>query len=218
MIQQPKPLTWKPAHTSNFRVGRALNPINAHEPFKPQLIVVHVMDGSLFGTTTEFQMQLPKGKAKSSHYGIGWDWPDRAKVGLSIPQIFQFVKDKDTAFHAGTVGKAPASAMVRNIRSNYPNAGFTANDYSIGIECHGTGSVWHKNLTPVLVHLIAWLCQHHGLKANRETIVGHYEIDAERRANCPGKNCNLLKIVDDVQYMLAQDALQQAKPSDLQIS
>lgn len=199
MIQAPN-IKWKPAHVSNFRTGRRLNPEDGL-PFKPQLIVVHVMDGSLFGSTTEVMMQLPPGRAKSWHYGIGWDWANRSKVGLTVPEIFQHVRDTDTAFHSGTVGKAPASSIVRKHQID----GFrgTPNDYSLGIECHGTGSVWHKILTPTLVHLIAWLCEKHKLPANRETIVGHFEVDAERRLNCPGRNCPLNRIVKDVQHMLA---------------
>jgi N-acetyl-anhydromuramyl-L-alanine amidase AmpD len=162
------------------------------------------MDGSLYGSAAEIIMQLPQGRAKSWHYAIGWPWELRSKVGLVDPVIYQHVKDDDTAFHAGTIGKQPASKLVQHYRATNPN------EYSLGIECHGTGSVWHKKLTPTLVHLLAWLCQTHGLKANRDTIVGHHGIDAERRANCPGKNCNLLKIVDDVQHMLAQDALREA--------
>jgi N-acetyl-anhydromuramyl-L-alanine amidase AmpD len=197
-----------------MRPGRPFNNA-AKQPFGVELIVVHVMDGSLFGSTTEVMQQLPPGRAKSWHYGIGWDYANRSKVGLTVPEIFQHVRDSDTAFHAGTVGKSPASSIVRRNQAQFVDANGvikargTPNDYSIGIECHGTGSVWHKILTPTLVRLIAWLCEKHSLPANRDTIVGHYEIDAERRANCPGRNCNLLKIVDDVQHMLSLKAIEE---------
>ena len=204
MIAKPA-MTWKGAHGSNFQHGRPFDP-STGTPYRVKLIVVHVMDGSLFGSTTEVLMQLPKGLAKSWHYGIGWDWVNRAKVGLIPPEIFQHVLDVDTAFHAGTLGKKKpsASSIVRHEQRIASEARrvITPNDYSIGIECHGTKSVWHSKLTPTLVHLIAWLCQQHGLKASRDTIIGHYEIDADRRANCPGRNCDLNQIVKDVQTLL----------------
>ncbi len=203
MIATPR-IKWKGAHPSNFRAGR-IPDLSSGVPFKPQLIVVHVMDGSLFGSTTEILSQLPQGLQKSWHYAIGWDWANRAKVGLIDPEIFQHVHVEDTAFHAGTLGKNPTSAIVRKMQqeASQEKRVINANDYSIGIECHGTKSVWHKRLTPTLVHLIAWLCETHGLKASRDTIVGHYEIDADRRKECPGRNCNLNQIVRDVQVMLA---------------
>src|SRR5205814_10677286 len=73
---------WIGCAGANFRSGRAPG-------FKPEAVVIHIMDGTLTGTDSWFNN--PQAQV-SAHYGIG-------RGG----EVHQYVDEKDTAFHAGTV-------------------------------------------------------------------------------------------------------------------
>src|SRR5882672_6185511 len=119
----------KPCGVGNWRAGRSGNlPVSA--------IVIHVMDGFLAGTDALFNQRpaqpqgAQKDHASSAHYGIG-------QTGV----IHQYVKDADTAFHAGNVSDPSWSRLtsgwdqtLRKYTGPNPNA------FTIGIEHEGTGT------------------------------------------------------------------------------
>ncbi|HWO92013.1 MAG TPA: N-acetylmuramoyl-L-alanine amidase, partial [Methylomirabilota bacterium] len=55
--------------------------------FRPEAIVVHIMDGTLLGTDARF---ANPGSKVSAHYGVGTNG-----------QIHHYVAESDTAWHAG---------------------------------------------------------------------------------------------------------------------
>src|SRR3989344_3627451 len=92
--------------SSNFWVGR--------KGYRPEAVVIHIMDGTLPGTDSWFANPTSQ---VSAHYGIG-------KSG----EVHQYVQENDAAWHAGLVN-APVWKLIR------PNV--NPNLYTIGIELEG---------------------------------------------------------------------------------
>lgn len=131
-------------------------------------IVNHITAGLMPGTLS--WMQNPAAKV-SAHYLV-------TRQG----EIYQMVKDENTAYHAGIVNK--------------PNwilyDGTNPNRYTIGIEHEG-----YKNqggdgmLTEAQYQATLWLHRHligkWDIKITDKHIVGHCRIDSVNRTNCPGR-------------------------------
>ena len=143
------------AGSPNFTAGRNGKKIIA--------IVNHITAGLMPGTLS--WMRNPAAKA-SAHYLV-------TKAG----EIYQLVREEDTAWHAGIVNKP-----------NWPlYDGSNPNRYTIGIEheCRSGGE-----LTEAQYHATLWLhkqlIQKYGIPANADYIIGHNRIDAINRPNDPG--------------------------------
>src|SRR5688572_30151261 len=85
--------------------------------FKPEAVVVHIIEGTLASADSWFGTTKSK---VSAHYGIG-------KTG----EVHQYVGEADTAFHAGRVWKSKWGGL---------KAGVNPNLYTIGIEHEGQGT------------------------------------------------------------------------------
>lgn len=146
-------IQWK--SSPNFREGR-----NGR---KPVAIVNHITAGLMPGTLS--WLQNPQSKA-SAHYLV-------SRKG----EIFQLVKEEDTAYHAGIV--------------NHPNwtlyDGSNPNRYTIGIEHEGYPD---EPLTEQQYQATLWLHQQiikkWNMPADADHIVGHYRVDSVDRPKCPG--------------------------------
>lgn len=152
-----------PKFVGNFRAGRA--------GYKPEAIVIHIMDGSLIGTDEWFAN--PKSEV-SSHYGIG-------KTG----EIHQYVKEEDQAWHAGRVLRASWKLI---------KAGVNPNAYTIGIEHEGrplVNDVWPEAMKKASAELIADIAKRNNISLDRDHVIGHYEIYAGK-PNCPGVNHSII--------------------------
>lgn len=128
----------RPAHPSNFRTGRALG--------APRVIVIHTMQGSAEGTASWFA-QDHHGTPSSAHYGI-------SKLG----QVMQFVREEDTAFHAG---HAETNAL------------------SVGIELEGFCADPANFTEPMMLTAIELghaICDRYGIPASRVTVFGHMDV------------------------------------------
>lgn len=142
----------------NFRRGRAGGRL-------PDVVVVHIQEGTMAGTDSWFRSAE---SGVSAHYGVGKDG-----------RIVQWVEDSDTAQHAGNVDR-PTAAIVRE------RAGVNPNSYSLGIECEG-----HATDAPpadqmiALAELVRWLCERHQIPLDRTHVIGHREIRASKP--CPGR-------------------------------
>lgn len=156
----------------NFSPGRV--------KYRPQAIVIHIAQGTLQGAYNWFN--TPSSKA-SSHYMVG-------KSGA----IWQFVKERDTAWHAGA---------ARNPSWNKLKPGVNPNLYTIGIEHEGYfNQKWSNQMYNSSTELVADICKRYGLKANKDTIIGHYRINSVTRSTCPGSGVNLDKFIIKVNQIL----------------
>lgn len=152
----PVKVEWIGCAQTNFRRGRR---------HTVDLIVIHVIEGSLKSCDNWFNNPAAQ---VSAHYGIGLH-----------REIHQYVKEADTAFHAGRVDR-PVSELVRS------RAGKNPNDYSIGIEHEGTAdSEWPDTLYADSALLVALIAKQHNIPLDRKHVVAHREIYAPK--TCPGK-------------------------------
>jgi glycosyltransferase involved in cell wall biosynthesis len=143
---------------------------------KPLAVVVHTADGSFHGTLAWF---ADPASGVSAHYLIGLDG-----------RLAQFVDEEDTARHAGNVLR-PTARLAERLGSD-------PNPLTIGIEFEDGGdplgverpdAQYARGAT-----LIAELAARWGIPLDRDHVIGHRELFADKE--CPG---NL-----DVERLLAQ--------------
>jgi N-acetyl-anhydromuramyl-L-alanine amidase AmpD len=147
--------------SSNFWVGR--------KGYRPEAVVIHIMDGTLSGTDSWFANPTSQ---VSAHYGIG-------KSG----EVHQYVQENDAAWHAGRVD-APVWKFIR------PNV--NPNLYTVGIEHEGKpDDVWTAAMKESSATLIREICQRWQIPIDRDHVVGHFEIFS-KKPNCPATNKRIL--------------------------
>jgi N-acetyl-anhydromuramyl-L-alanine amidase AmpD len=161
-------ITWTGAASANFKAGRA--------GFQPEAIVIHVMQGRLSGADCWFHD--PRAKV-SAHYGVGGDG-----------RIHQYVKEVDTAFHAGVVDQPSWPLLKPGVNPNY---------YTIGVEHEGrAGERWPEAQLQASLELTASIADRWGIARDNLHIVPHQTIRQSRA--CPGDAFDL----DDYVRRLAQ--------------
>jgi N-acetylmuramoyl-L-alanine amidase len=150
---------WKGCATGNFQTGRP-------GQFQPEAVVIHIMDGTLTGTDAWFNN--PKAKV-SAHYGVG-------RGGL----VHQYVKEADTAFHAGIVDRPSWTLLKPGVNPNF---------YTIGVEHEGTADVawpWPTAQLNASATLVREILTRWRIPVELERIVPHHMIRASKP--CPGDN------------------------------
>ncbi len=139
--------------------------------FRPEAIVIHIMEGSLGGTDSWFND--PKASV-SAHYGIG-------KNGA----IHQYVLETDTAFHAGRRSTPTWSLIKDDVNPNL---------YTIGIEHEGRGdSEWPDAMYKSSAALIKEICARWSIPIDRKHIIGHREIYGKK--TCPNTVVDLNRLI-----------------------
>lgn len=142
--------------------GRAGNPVKA--------LAIHVAEGSREGVRSWFNN--PSAQV-SAHYLVNKDG-----------SIWQFVDDGDTAWANGPINQPN---MANPVVANIVNSGVNPNRVTISIETERT---WRERLTEpqmlALGALAGELCHRHGIPIDENHLLGHYELDAVNRPNCPG--------------------------------
>ncbi len=148
IIQKPTP---------NFKVGRS--------GYKPEIIVLHIMAGSLAGTDSWFANPISQ---VSANYGIGF-----------TGEIHQYVKEEDTAWAQGRV-LAPSAKLLK--------PGINPNLYCLSIEHEGYDlSIVQEAQISASVELIKEIAARWSIPIDRDHIIGHYEIFLGK-PNCPATN------------------------------
>lgn len=150
----------------------------------PQLIVLHIADGTYDGTKAWFMNQSSQ---TSSHFIV-------AKDG----RICQCVSLKKMAWCNGTsTAKGESKYFGNSTVDLVRSLGGNANEYSVSIECEGMWSETLGALTDAQLEAVAWLVGYiqaevkkiwnHTILSDRRYIVGHNEISPKTRPNCPGQ-------------------------------
>jgi hypothetical protein len=160
------------AHPLNFSSGRA--------GFRPEAIVIHIMDGTLIGTDAWFND--PRSRV-SAQYGVG-------KSG----EIHQYVKETDSAHHAGVVDH-PRWPLIKRGRDG---RGFiNPNFYTIGVEHEGKGlntATWPTAQFDASVGLVAEIAQRWSIPVDEQHIIPHRDIRSSK-PDCPGRGISLADYV-----------------------
>lgn len=153
---------------------------SARIAFKPELVVIHIMAGSLIGTDSWF---ATTDSQVSAHYGIGLKG-----------EIHQYVNEKNRAWHAGRVS-GPTFKLYK--------PGVNPNDYTIGIEHEGQDlSKNPQAQIQASADLVKAICTRWNIPIDRDHIIGHYQV-FDRKPNCPGTD----KTVIDKIIKLASPAI-----------
>jgi N-acetylmuramoyl-L-alanine amidase len=152
----------------NFTTGR----IN----YKPIAIVIHIMEGSLSGTDSWFASTISN---VSAHYGVGVNG-----------DIHQYVKETDSAWHAGRIN-APSWSLIKSGGNGlFVNPNF----YTIGIEHEGSDQTdWTDATYQSSSALIADISRRWNIPLDRDHIIGHHQIYSLK--TCPGFKVDLNKLI-----------------------
>lgn len=152
----------------NFSPGR--------RGYQPEAIVIHIMQGTLFGTDSWFQSAISK---SSSHYGIG-------KWG----EVHQYVNENDTAFHCTRINAPTWSGIKQTDSGLYINPDY----YTIGIEHEGDiNTEWTENMYETSAQLISEVCRRWNIPADRNHIIGHHEVYSIKK--CPGNVVDIHRLI-----------------------
>jgi N-acetyl-anhydromuramyl-L-alanine amidase AmpD len=152
----------------NFTQGR--------RTYRPEAVVIHVMDGTLKGTDSWFSSPLSQ---VSAHYGIGRNG-----------EVHQYVEEIDTAWHAGRIHDPTWPLIKKTSDGMYINPNY----YTIGIEHEGNEqSEWTDTMYATSAEMIRKICQRWSIPADRLHIIGHHEIYSLK--NCPGLKVDMDKLI-----------------------
>lgn len=161
-------MAWKWIASPNFTKGRG--------GYKPEIIVIHIMAGTLDGTNNWFSQPASQ---VSAHFGIG-------KQG----EVVNYVDTTNSAWHCGVV-KSPSIPLKKTIWGGFVNPNY----YSVGIEHEGTDSVEITEAEYLAsAKVIKYISDKWGIPIDRKHIVKHSEIYVGH--NCPNKAINLDKLIE----------------------
>jgi N-acetylmuramoyl-L-alanine amidase len=152
----------------NFTAGRKI--------YRPEAVVIHIMEGTLVGTDSWFKNPASK---VSAHYGIG-------KTG----EVHQYVSETNTAWHAGRVN-APGWQLIKAAgNGQFINPNF----YTIGIEHEGNeDSDWTDAMYNSSSEMVRAICSRWNIPIDRSHVIGHHEIYSLK--TCPGHKVDLNKLI-----------------------
>ena len=147
-----------------MEITKKLSPnFSARGIYKPEIIVLHIMQGTLDGTTSWF---LSPTSQVSSTYGVSRDG-----------RIVQFVEESNMAW---------ANGNLRNPTFKLMKPGVNPNLYTISIECAGNDlAQWTEEQLQLLRDLIRDVATRNSIPIDRDHIIGHFEIDGVNRPFCP---------------------------------
>jgi N-acetyl-anhydromuramyl-L-alanine amidase AmpD len=157
---------WIGAAAGNFRVGRPAG-------MKPEIIVLHTINGSLADAASRYNSA---GTSVSSHYAVG-----------AGGEVQQFVKEEDTAFHAGVIIN-PASSIVAGRPKINPNF------YSIGIDFEGKAdAALTAEQSAAAAALLGDIATRWGIALDVDHILPHSAIRAS--VSCPGDHLDIAQLL-----------------------
>ncbi|MBV8845692.1 MAG: N-acetylmuramoyl-L-alanine amidase [Bryobacterales bacterium] len=166
-------IKWIGCAPKNFRQGRP-----AGEEIST--VVIHIIDGSQIGADATF-LNNELAAARSAHYSVGRDGT-----------VHQYVKESDTAYHAGVIANPTWTGMKKTPSGDFVNPNF----YSIGIEHEGHPE---DDWTDAMYASSAWLlrsisARYPSLKnLTRDNVIMHRQIDGDK--SCPGFKVDLDRLI-----------------------
>lgn len=160
------------------------NQNNGRNGWKPDMIVCHITEGNYDGAVSWL---CNKASQASSHFVV-------SRKG----EVTQLVNIKDMAWVNGTSTNVSdnryyGKSSLKSVRDRKTNANY----YTVGIETEGYSSKTNGALTDIQKQTVINLIKHIQIEvkrtynidipADRQHIVGHYEITPITKPNCPGK-------------------------------
>lgn len=165
-------ITWK--GSPNHWVGRDNNTVVA--------IVDHIMQGTMESTNGWFKNRRSD---VSSHFGV-------AKDG----RIWQWVRVPDAAWGNGIPENPDLSLdwLAEGLKKKV-----NPNNLTVSIEHEGnTGDTFTEEQFQSSLWLHKYLISTYRIVPDRKHIIGHYQISAKSRANCPGKGFPWQRLMNEL--------------------
>ncbi|MBN9387853.1 MAG: N-acetylmuramoyl-L-alanine amidase [Chloroflexi bacterium] len=181
-------IVWKGTNGQNFWAGR--------DGESAVAIVDHCMSKGADGTRATLEscanwFAKPKSEV-SAHFGVGKDG-----------RVWQFVDLRNTAWANGILEQPDlslpwlAECVSRKINPNRR---------TISIEHEGdSNDTMPEAQYRATLALHRFLIATVGIKADRQHIVGHYQVTARQRANCPGAGFPWARLMSDLAASSFQD-------------
>ncbi len=170
----------------------------------PCIIVDHITEGTAASVISWFTG--PSNNVSSAHFLV-------SKAGL----IYQFVKIEDNAWANGI----STSNLHIATASIVQEKGVNPNWYSVSIEHEGIYSETHGQLTNQQLEATIWL---HGyireyvkekwnvdISADREHILGHYQINPIQKPHCPGDEYPFDTVISALNHQVTDEELSDIK-------
>lgn len=168
----------------------------------PIAIVDHISEGS-FGSLINWFTD-PGNNNSSSHFGVSRDG-----------RIVQFVQIEQMAWCNGRIND-PSSDLVNMIGLN-----INPNLYTVSIEHEGiyrftNGKLTKQQLEATIklhAYIIAYSKKYYdyNIEINRTNIIGHYEIDAINKINCPGQSFQFEDVIDGIKGIISVEPFNDIK-------
>ena len=167
---------WIGCPDANYRPGRPFG-------LRSEAILIHIMDGSFIAGESVFSNPSTQ---KSARYGI-------SRAG----DVHQYVKESDTAFHAGIVINPTWRLIKPRINPNF---------YTIGIEHEGRpDDEWPEAQLSASAALIGAIASRWGIPLDELHVIRHHEIRASKA--CPGNWLKIAELLERVPTQLALGAV-----------
>ncbi|MBD8496812.1 N-acetylmuramoyl-L-alanine amidase [Paenibacillus arenosi] len=141
----------------------------------PSIIVDHISAGTMSSMDSWFTS--PNNKVSSAHFGI-------SKRG----DIHQYVAIEQAAWAQGIALDKIPNALSPVVRSKPYNP----NQYAVSIEHEGMDGDLTEEQFQASVRLHRYIRDYvkreygHEIRLNRNYVIGHFQVDPVRKANCPG--------------------------------
>ncbi len=144
----------------------------------------HIMEGSMAASNDWFKNRRADA---SSHFGVARDG-----------RIWQWVKVEDTAWANGPMQQPDLSiGWLADCFKNEINP----NHRTISIEHEGhSGEAFTEKQYQATLWLHRYLCGLYNIQAERQFIIGHYQIMAHDRAHCPGPAFPWARLMSDLSH------------------
>ena len=172
-------------------VGNSYTNKSSRRNHTPKMICNHITEGTTGSCVNWFTSG--SNYVSSAHFLV-------AKNGT----VYQFVDIEDAAWTNGLARKnihKSTSALVRSINCS-------PNWYSVTVEHAGVWSSTKGKLTKAQLkasimlekYIIAYVedTYKHTIEADREHILGHYEISPVRKVNCPGQKFQFKELIEGI--------------------
>lgn len=166
-------IKWIGCAPRNFREGRPAG-------LEVEAIVIHLIDGSQAGADATFldnNLQL----CRSAHYSIG-----------QAGEIHQYVKESDTACHAGKIYQPAWQGLKKMADGSFINPNY----YTIGIEHEGRpNDPWSDAMYAASAALLGAISQRFPKlkRLTLDNVVMHRAIRADK--SCPGFKAGLGRLI-----------------------
>ena len=144
-------------------------------------VVIHIIYGSRIGADATF-LDNALAVPRSAHYSVGVDG-----------SVHQYVKECDTAFHAGVIVKPAWKGLRKSAAGEYVNP----NVYTIGIEHEGTPEEeWTDAMYASSAAVLRGISSRYpALRIlTRDNVITHREIRADK--TCPGFKVDMDRLID----------------------